>query len=390
VVTGGLGALGLATAGRLAGLGARCLVLTGRSVPAEPPREVEELRAAGVRVELWPADVADPAETRALVERIGRELPPLRGVVHAAGTTDDAPLVDLDRDRFAAVLRPKVLGARHLHALTADAGLDFLVFYSSLASLTGSAGQANYAAANAFLDGLAEQRCHDGQPALSVNWGPWAEAGLAARPELLARLARGGVTGLGTEEALTAFGSVLGGGLPVVGLAAVDWARYTAADDRRLPYTLLDGLAPERAQRPDPDGRAPQAPAEPAAGRTAEQVVDLALRDPQAGRAALTEDLLAAAGELLGLTARQREELRPTFGHRRLNELGLDSLTAVRLRNRLLADFAADVPPSFVFGGNTVADVVDLILRQITLRSLVAADEDGGADEAGDVEVLTF
>ncbi|MFJ6381758.1 type I polyketide synthase [Kitasatospora sp. NPDC092039] len=389
LVTGGLGALGLATAGRLAGLGARCLVLTGRSLPAGPPREVEELRAAGVRVELWPADVADLSAATALVERIGRELPPLRGVVHAAGTTDDAPLVDLDRGRFAAVLRPKVQGAQHLHALTADAGLDFLVFYSSLASLTGSAGQANYAAANAFLDGLAEQRRHDGQPALSVNWGPWAEAGLAARPELLARLARTGITGLGTEEALTALGSVLGGGLPVVGLAAVDWARYTAADDRRTPYTLLGGLAPERAAAPAPDERLPEAPAEPAAGRTADQVVELALRDPRAGREALTEDLLAAAGELLGLTAGQREELRPTFGNRRLNELGLDSLTAVRLRNRLLADFSADVPPSFVFGGNTVADVVDLILRQITLRSLVAADE-GEDDEAGDVEVLTF
>ncbi|MFF2751470.1 type I polyketide synthase [Kitasatospora sp. NPDC058048] len=389
LITGGLGALGLATARRLADLGARCLVLTSRSVSAEPPREVAELRAAGVRVELWPADVADLPAMTGLFGRIGRELPPLRGVVHAAGTTDDAPLVDLDRGRFAAVLRPKVRGAQYLHTLTADAGLDFLVLYSSLASLTGSAGQANYAAANAFLDALAEQRCHDGQPALSINWGPWAEAGLAARPELLARLARAGITGIGTDEALTAFGRVLGGDLPVVGLAAVDWAAFTAAGDRRPPYTLLSGLAPERAAEPSLDGRSPQAPAEPAGHRTAEQVVELALRDPRTGRAAVTEELLVAAGELLGLTARQRDELRPTFGHRRLNELGLDSLTAVRLRNRLLADFSADVPPSFVFGGNTVADVVDLILRQITLRSLVAAD-DGGADEAGDVEVLTF
>jgi phthiocerol/phenolphthiocerol synthesis type-I polyketide synthase C len=392
LVTGGLGALGLATARWLADRGARCLVLTSRSVPAGTPREVQELRAAGVRVELWPADVADLPATTGLFRRIDRELPPLRGVVHAAGVTDDAPLVDLDRARFEAVLRPKVQGARNLHTLTAGVELDFLVLFSSLASLTGSAGQAAYVTANAFLDGLAEQRCHEGQVALGVNWGPWAQAGMAARPELLARLARTGITGIGSAEALAALGGLLDDGLPAAGLAAVDWARFTATDNRRLPYTLLSDLAPDRT----PDGQLPDTPVEPSEGRegqegrAADRVAELALRDPQAGKAAIGEELLDAAGELLGLTTRQRDELRPTFGHRRLSELGLDSLSAVRLRNRLLADFSADVPPSFVFGGNTVADVVDLIHRQITLRSLVADDSE--ADDAGadDVEVLTI
>nr|WP_275408421.1 type I polyketide synthase [Streptomyces sp. SID9727] len=389
LITGGFGALGLATARWLAGQGARCVVLTSRSVPADIPQEVEELRAAGVRVELWPADVADLSAVTGLLGRIGRELAPLRGVVHAAGITDDAPMADLDRARFDAVLEPKVRGARNLHTLTADLALDFLVLYSSLAALTGSAGQANYVTANAFLDGLAAQRHHDGQAALSVNWGPWAEAGMAARPELLARLARTGITGLDTAGALAALGDLLGAGLPVAGLAAVDLDRLAATDNRRLPYTLLGEPATDRVT----DRELPDTTAESAAGRTAAQVaeiVELALRDPQAGRAAIEEELLGAARELLGLTAQQRDELRPTFGNRRLSELGLDSLSAVRLRNRLLSDFSADVPPSFVFGGNTVTDVVELILRQVTLRSLVADDSGADADAGGDVEVLTL
>ncbi|MFI0858299.1 type I polyketide synthase [Streptomyces sp. NPDC021098] len=389
LVTGGLGALGLATALWLADRGARCLVLTSRSIPSGIPREVQELRAAGVRVELWPADVADRPAMTGLFGRIDRELPPLRGVVHAAGVVDDVPLIDLDRGRFDAVLRPKAQGASNLHTLTAGVELDFFVLFSSLAALTGSAGQAAYVTANAFLDGLAEQRRHEGQVALGVNWGPWAEAGMAAHPELLARLARTGITGIGSAEALAALSSLLDGALPTAGLATVDWARFTAMDNHRLPYTLLSDLAPDRT----PGGRLPETPAEPAAdleGRAADCVAELARRDPQAAKAAIGEDLLGAVGELLGLTARQRDELRPTFGQRRLSELGLDSLSAVRLRNRLLADFSADVPPSFVFGGNTVADVVDLIHRQVTLRGLVADDGEVGDGGADDVEVLTI
>ncbi|MFI1358247.1 type I polyketide synthase [Streptomyces sp. NPDC020898] len=381
LVTGGYGGLGLAVATWLADQGARHLLLAGRTPPAEPPVEVIALRARGVRVELWQADVADPEAVRELIGRARRELPPLRGVVHTAGVHDDALLDQLDWARFGPVLDPKVRGAWNLHRSTEDLDLDLFVLFSSLASLIGSPGQSNYVTANAFLDGLAQYRHHQGRPALSVNWGPWSEAGMAAHPELLARLARQGIAGIGTERALSALGALISDGSVSAGLAEVDWHRWERFRISRLPYTLLGDLVPAfAAGRVDTHREEKEDAVAPAL---------LVLQDPAAARAAVQGALLDRVGELLGLDSVERDELQPTFSHVRLNELGLDSLMAVRLRNRLLSDFATDVPPHFLFAGNTVTDVVELICRQLTLKSVVATD-DSTAEYAGETEILTL
>src|SRR6266508_5638461 len=127
------------------------------------------------------ADVALEGDVRRTLATIGREMPALRGVVHAAGVIDDAPLRTLEPTQLSAVLAPKVQGAWHLHAATLDARLDFFVLFSSLASVVGSPGQGHYAAGNAFLDALAWSRRADGLPALAINWGPWAGVGMAAQ-----------------------------------------------------------------------------------------------------------------------------------------------------------------------------------------------------------------
>ncbi|HEV2147081.1 MAG TPA: SDR family NAD(P)-dependent oxidoreductase, partial [Longimicrobiaceae bacterium] len=178
LVTGGLGSLGIRVARWLADRGAGHLVLVGRGGPSpEAAEAVEAIRATGAEVTLARADVAREDEVRALVEGLDR---PLAGVFHAAGVLADGTLAAQRWERFAPVLAPKVAGAWNLHRATEGLPLDHFVLFSSAASLLGSAGQGNYAAANAFLDALAHHRRARALPATSVNWAPWAEAGMAA------------------------------------------------------------------------------------------------------------------------------------------------------------------------------------------------------------------
>ncbi len=181
LITGGLGALGLAVAQRFVERGARHLALVGRSAPAAAAAAaVAALRAAGADVRVVAADVADHAQLAAALATVRATMPPLRGVVHAAGSLADATLDGLDAARLHAALAPKMAGAWNLHLTTLDDPLDFFVLFSSVAATLGLAGQANYAAGNAFLDALAEHRRAAGLPALSIDWGPWAGIGLAA------------------------------------------------------------------------------------------------------------------------------------------------------------------------------------------------------------------
>ena len=182
LITGGLGVLGLHAARTLAAGGATHLALLGRRAPSEPAEQaITELREAGVAVTVFAGDVADAELVETVVADIRATMGPLRGVIHAAGVLDDGTLRNLDWPRFEAVLRPKVAGAWNLHRATLADPLDVFVLYSSAAALLGASGQANYVAANAFLDALAHHRRAIGRPALSINWGAWDEAGMAAR-----------------------------------------------------------------------------------------------------------------------------------------------------------------------------------------------------------------
>uniref|UniRef100_UPI0003618D2F type I polyketide synthase n=1 Tax=Nocardiopsis lucentensis TaxID=53441 RepID=UPI0003618D2F len=176
LITGGLGALGLSLAEHLADRGARHLTLVGRSRPDDRARErIAALGERGVRVSTASADVSDAAEVGKLLAGLREDGAPLCGVVHAAGVLDDATIATLTPEAAERVLAPKVDGARHLDALTADDPLDLFVLFSSAAALVGNVGQAAYAAANAYLDSLAVARRHRGLPALSVQWGPFTD-----------------------------------------------------------------------------------------------------------------------------------------------------------------------------------------------------------------------
>ncbi|GAB3585983.1 type I polyketide synthase [Amycolatopsis endophytica] len=231
LVTGGLGGFGLAMAEQLVADGVRSLVLAGRSGASSDTAvaAVDKLRAAGAEVVTAAVDVTSRAELAALLDRVDRELPPLRGILHGAMVLDDGVLTDLDRNRMATVVAPKALGAWHLHELTADRPLDAFVLFSSATSMLGNAGQANYAAANAFLDHLAEARRAAGLPALAVNWGAVADAGYVARHGDVARkVAATGMRAFPVADAYRVLDLLRRGSHAQVGVLPTDWNRFLA------------------------------------------------------------------------------------------------------------------------------------------------------------------
>ncbi|MDB4286019.1 SDR family NAD(P)-dependent oxidoreductase [bacterium] len=181
LITGGLGGLGLATAKWMTQRGARHLALLGRSEPSPLAKGiVDQIRNEGVEVVVAQADVSDLTQLENVVKKIERDMPVLRGVVHAAGVLDDGSLLNLNSLRMKKVMAPKVDGTWNLHNTTLNLPLDFFLLFSSAVSVLGSPGQGNYAAASSYLDAMAYFRRNLGLPAMSINWGPWAEVGLAA------------------------------------------------------------------------------------------------------------------------------------------------------------------------------------------------------------------
>jgi acyl transferase domain-containing protein len=213
LLTGGLGGLGLNVARRMVHNGARHLILVGRSKPSLAVLDVlAELEREGATCTVVNADMGEPSQVRMLLQRVASEAPPLRGVIHAAGVLDNGLLVQLTEQQFRSVSHAKMFGAWHLHECLEDTELDFFVMFSSLAAAIGSPGQSNYSAANAFLDGLAEHRQCQGKPGLSVAWGPWAEAGMAASAHSLARLAEHGMGMIPLEAGLTVLDELIASG----------------------------------------------------------------------------------------------------------------------------------------------------------------------------------
>jgi phthiocerol/phenolphthiocerol synthesis type-I polyketide synthase C len=339
LVTGGLGALGLSLAEHMAARGAGALALAGRSAPnPDAQRRIDAVRARGVRVETFALDVADGAAVERTLAEIRTTMPALRGVVHAAGVLDDATIANLTAAQLARVLAPKVDGARHLDAATAGDALDLFVMFSSAAALVGNAGQAAYAAANAFLDALAVARRREGRPGLSVQWGPVAErdadgeqalTGLAAHGGG-ARLAERGMGAFTPDDAWRALAGFLDGDQPVVGYVPLDLRRWFDT----YPETAAQGTW--RLLR-----RAATQPGAVASGTAFRAELEAS---PAAARRDVAE---AKVRELASRVLR----LDPAAldGETPLKALGLDSLMGLELRNRLESAFALKLSPTLLW-----------------------------------------
>ena len=226
LITGGLGGLGLSVAQWLVAQGARHLVLVGRRGPTpEVQPALDSLRETGARIEVSSADVSRPEDLASVLGHVRGTMPPWKGVVHCAGVLSDGVVQRLDWPRFETVFAPKLQGAWNLHVQLLGTPLDFFVLFSSVASVFGSPAQGNYAAANAFLDSLAHYRAARGLPALAINWGPWAEVGMAAQPNRGGRLAELGTESIPPNDGVRVLGDLLGERSPQVAVVPINWKR---------------------------------------------------------------------------------------------------------------------------------------------------------------------
>jgi len=367
LVTGGLGSLGLAVAQWLVEQGAKHLVLVGRQGPRAAAQTVLAVLAQqGARVVVRQADVARAEEVQALLADLGAQ-PPLRGIIHAAGVLDDGVLLQQTWERFAKVLAPKALGAWHLHRATEGLGLDFFVLFSSVASVLGSAGQGNYAAANAALDGVAWYRRGRGLPALSVNWGPWGEVGMAARlaEREQSRRAEMGVSLIPPALGVQALGHALASGAPQCTVLPVDWAGLLGRFPAGGEPPLFRRMAAEAT-------RAPAAPTRAAAGSVRRQ---LEAAPPDARPALLLEYVRGQVAQVLGL-----DPARPPADTAGLTELGMDSLMAVELRNRLQSGLGSSLPSTLAFEYPTIEALAAHLMKDVL--ALATRRAEGSASQA--------
>ncbi|MFE6159088.1 SDR family NAD(P)-dependent oxidoreductase [Streptomyces sp. NPDC056486] len=356
LITGGLGALGLSLAEFLARNGAGHLALLGRSaVSPEAERRIATLRADGIRVNTVQCDVGDRAALDAALDGLRAELPPLRGVVHAAGVLDDATVVNVTSEQLAAVLTPKTDGARHLDAATEHDPLDLFVLFSSAAALVGNPGQAVYAAGNTYLDALAEARRRRGRPALSVQWGPVTDVGLAADDSRRgARLAERGMGGIDVAEAWPALMRLLDQDEPVVGYVPIDLRQWFDAypDTAALKsWELLRAAAQDGSS---------------GGGSGAELRARLAAAQPDERGGIVEGTVRELAGRVLRIDPTSMEGDTP------LKALGLDSLMSLELRNRLEAALGIKLSPTLLWSYGSPTALATALVGQLS--------EAGGAD----------
>jgi acyl carrier protein len=348
-IPGGTGALGGHVLRALMDGGARHVVLSGRgeNIPASV------LKTSGsADVRFIRADVCNRADVALVLAEIDATGLPLAGIVHAAGTTTEHLIEDLTPRLFRDVAAAKVTGAWNLHELTQGRELDFFVCFSSIASLWGAAGQAHYAAANHFLDTLCQHRQRCGQPALAINWGPWSGGGMVT-PEFKARLLRAGLDLIDPGDALELLNALLGSSISNIAAVRVRWEQFGSTFTARRPSPLLSSLILKSAT-PTPT------PTETRHGQTL--LGGWNSSNPESLRAQIRNHIRTTVAGYLG------EGRFPDTG-RGFFDMGLDSLAAVEIRNRLVADFGLPLSNADMFNYPTIDALTSHILDQIVPAS---------------------
>lgn len=332
LITGGLGALGLHVTQLLARLGARFLALLARRRPNEAAlRHIRDLEAQGIRVAVLQGDVADRRSLREALGSLPPDFPPIGGVIHAAGVLEDCWLRDLTEESLARPMLPKVDGTWNLWESLGDR-VDFWVFFSSVASVLGSPGQANYAAGNAFLDAMGHWLAQRGIPALVVNWGPWADGGMAAGEAMSRSLEARGLRLLSPGLALESLERLLASQAIQAVVGDFDWNRLQQALGGRHLAVLSEVVAKTVQAQPAPREEVDR------------DFLNVLRQQDESGRVKLLEDYFTRElARIMGLEAGNVDPELP------LSALGLDSLMAMELKNNLEARLNFSLPmASFV------------------------------------------
>lgn len=363
LVTGGLGGIGCAVAGWLADRGAGTIVLNGRRQPdAEAEEAIQELRERGVAVQVELADVTDLDAVDAMLERMDRDLPPLGGVIHSVGVLSDGALGNQRWENFETVLRPKILGAWHLHQATRDRDLDLFVLFSSRVGVMGNPGQANHAMANAFLDQLAGHRRALGLPGQAIAWGAWSEIGEAAEQKDRIESQRAALGGrwFTPQQGLRALDRLVRQDGTHSVVMAMDWSVFEEAAESRPP--LLEDLltaAQEEAEE---------------AKESSDDVLTRMRNTPSSERENVLVSFLQ--GEVQSVL-RLSSTPAPTVG---FFDLGMDSLMAVELRNRLNRALAGSytAPNTLVFDYPDISSLATHLMDEIGDAELESGDPEKG------------
>lgn len=338
LITGGLGSLGLRVAQALADEGAQHLTLLGRKAPSDSAQQViATLAQTGVNIQVIQADVADLTSLKTALEPILQETAniPLKGIFHLAGQIQDATLQQQTWTNFANVMAAKVTGTWHLHELTRELALDHFVLFSSAASVVGSAGQANYAAANGFLDAIAQYRHQLNLPAISINWGPWSDSGLAVNKAVKQKLERTGMSMIDPESGLNVLRQIMAHPeYPQIAQLAVlpgTLNQWTSIDSQvSEPHSPIS--IKEQIQTADTNERP--------------MLLSLYLREQ--------------IGIILGMNSSSLQDTSASF-----NDLGLDSLTAVELRNRLQTGLDCPLPVTLLYDYPTLGKLQDYLMQTV-------------------------
>lgn len=351
LITGGLSGLGLKVAEWLAERGAKHLALVGRrGVTDEAKATVAAMRSQGVMVETAKLDVADASAVESFLEALRSKHPPLRGVLHAAGIIDDGSILTQDWNRFAAVLHPKALGAQILDHLTRKDPLDWFVMFSSAASVVGSPGQANYAAANTVLDVLAHERRRLGRPAQSINWGSWQDIGLSAGDRMQERVRSSGLNPMTPRQGLSQLEAAMASDSIQLGVLNADWRKLVARRSSDVIPMYFSALAGKISRKSNG-----------AAAHKTQNLRDLVEAAPPSRRRSVLRNYIRdCAIEVLG-----QKDKGLLDDQTPLRDFGLDSLLAVELRNALSRSLNTSLPATLLFDYSTVGALTNFLWTEV-------------------------
>ncbi len=361
LITGAFGGYGKVVADWLVEGGARHLALTGRRGAATPEAQelVRDLRARGATVQVIAADVGSPDDVARMMAEIAASGQGLRGVFHLAMVIDDALMTSLDRERMRAVMAPKSYGAWLLHHATRDVKLDCFAMFSSVSSIFGNPAQANYGAANAFLDALAHHRRTLGLPATTINWGVLGGEGYVARNTKVAEfLAKQGTTEITPSEVTSLLESAMAAGTAQTMAIRVDWGKW-----RQFFRGVADNPLLERIFA--------TVETQEAKGGTTDLRAKIESAGPGELEALVLQGVRGAVGGVLRVKPDTLRDDQP------LTDLGLDSLMGVEIENSIESSLGVSLPPASLLRARTIGHIVTLIVEHI------GAKRGGGAPATG-------